>query len=107
MKKKTLKTRLDETIDELAIGLYDIGAIDGITMRELSTLKILPVRDLAPHAIKVLRLKQKVSQSVFAKLLNTSVHTVRDWEQGKKQPHGATLKLLNIVVNNGLAILVA
>jgi DNA-binding transcriptional regulator YiaG len=32
---------------------------------------------------------------------------VRDWEQGKKQPHGATLKLLNIVVNNGLAILVA
>lgn len=107
IKKQSVKERLDEAIDEMAIALYDIGAIDGITLRDLSSLKIPPVKDLAAHDIKMLRLSQKVSQSVFAKLLNISVHTVRDWEQGKKHPHGASLKLLNIVANNGLAILVA
>ena len=105
-RKQTTKSRLDETIDELAIALYDIDAIDSITLRELSALHIPPVRKLAPHDIKKLRLRQKVSQAVFAKLLNISVYTIQDWEQGKKHPNGATLKLLNIVADNGLAILI-
>jgi putative transcriptional regulator len=106
-KKSSTKERMAETINELAVALYDIAAIDAITLRELSSLEIPEVKDFEPQEIKKLRLSQKVSQSVFALLLNTSVHTVRDWEQGKKHPHGAALKLLNMVANNGIAILVA
>ena len=51
MQKQGTRTRPDETIDQLAIALYDIGAIYETTMRELSSLKISPLRDLAPGDI--------------------------------------------------------
>jgi putative transcriptional regulator len=34
--------------------------------------------------------------------MNTSPSTVQKWEQGKKQPNGPSLKLLNIVDQKGL-----
>jgi putative transcriptional regulator len=35
----------------------------------------------------------RVSQAVFAALLNTSVSTVQKWEIGQKRPTGTALKL--------------
>jgi putative transcriptional regulator len=46
-----------------------------------------------------------VSQAVFAKLLNISPETVKKWEQGKRHPTGASLKLLNMIVSGGLNVL--
>ncbi len=38
----------------------------------------------------------RLSQAVFAMALNVSVETVRAWEQGKREPDGAALRLLQI-----------
>jgi putative transcriptional regulator len=37
-----------------------------------------------------------LTQSEFAKLLNVSVDTVQDWEQGRRSPRGAAKTLLKI-----------
>ena len=104
-KKSKTSQRIDETIYEMATGLYDIDVIDKKTMREFESLKLPEVKDLKPRQIKLIRLKEKTSQAVFARFLNVTVHTVRDWEQGKKHPRGSSLKLLNLVADKGLDIL--
>jgi putative transcriptional regulator len=38
----------------------------------------------------------RLSQPVFAMALNVSAETVRAWEQGKREPDGAALRLLQI-----------
>lgn len=100
--RKTSGQRLNETITEMAKGLYELNIIDSITMRDYESLNIPEVHDFTPQQIKQIRLKEKVSQAVFAKYLNAAVHTVRDWEQGKKHPRGTSLKLLNMVAEKGL-----
>lgn len=94
-----------EVVHESAKGLYDAGIIDATTMHEFDASCLTPVKKLSSHEIKMLRLKEHVSQAVFAKYLNTSPSTIKQWEQGEKHPRGTSLKLLNLVVNKGLAIL--
>lgn len=55
--------------------------------------------------LKKIRLREKVSQPIFAMYLNTSPSTVRQWEQGEKHPRGTSLKLLNMIADKGLAAL--
>ena len=56
--------------------------------------------------IKKLRLREKVSQTVFASYLNTTPSTVQQWERGEKHPRGTSLKLLNLVADKGLNYLI-
>ncbi len=97
--------RLLDAAHEIASDLHSVGAIDKVTMREYDASCLKPVPDLSPREIRMLRLKEKVSQSVFAKYLNTSASTIKQWEQGDKHPRGTSLKLLQIVKVNGLTIL--
>lgn len=101
-----MQKTLLEVAHETAKDLYEAGIIDGVTMREYETLCIPPVRELKPKEIKRLRLHEKVSQAIFAKYLNTSSSTVRQWEQGEKHPRGTSLKLLNIIAEKGLGVLI-
>jgi putative transcriptional regulator len=80
------------------------GSIDQVTMREFDMLCLAPVPPLKPAQIKRIRESSRVSQSVFAALLNTSVSTVQKWEVGQKKPTGTPLKLLHLVQKNGLDI---
>jgi putative transcriptional regulator len=50
----------------------------------------------------------KVSQSVFASLLNVSVSTVQKWESpaAEKRPSGAAAKLLQLVESKGIQVLI-
>ena len=43
-----------------------------------------------------IRSQLRLSQAVFAMALNVSPETVRAWEQGKREPDGAALRLLQI-----------
>ena len=52
-----------------------------------------------------IRTRNRASQGVFAAYLNTSVSTVQKWEQGHKKPNGPSLKLLNLVAEQGLEVL--
>ena len=49
--------------------------------------------------------QSRVSQAIFAALLNTSVSTVQKWEIGQKRPTGTALKLLHLVRERGLEII--
>ncbi|MEI6062247.1 MAG: transcriptional regulator, partial [Bacteroidota bacterium] len=64
-----------EVVHESAKGLYDAGIIDAVTMHEFDASCLTPVKKLSAHEIKMLRLKQNVSQAVFAKYLNIGVWT--------------------------------
>lgn len=98
-----MKKTLLETAHEMANDLYEAGVIDAVTMREYEALCIPPIQELSPREIKRIRLHEKVSQAIFAKYLNTSASTVRQWEQGEKHPRGTSLKLLNVIAKKGLA----
>jgi putative transcriptional regulator len=98
-----MNKKLVEVAHEIANDLYEAGVINAITLREYEGLCVPAVRELKPQEIKRLRLSEKVSQAVFARYLNTSTSTVRQWEQGAKHPRGTSLKLLNLIADRGLA----
>lgn len=64
-----------------------------LTVREAAAA---PAPAYAADDIRELRRKLKLSQPVFAQVLNVSAETVRAWEQGKKQPSGPAERLLEI-----------
>lgn len=97
-----MKSRLMDAAHEIASDLYEAGLINAVTMREYHTLALSPVDELSPIEIKKIRLREKVSQAIFALYLNISLSTVRQWEQGEKHPRGTSLKLLNIIKKKGL-----
>ena len=99
------KSAILETVHETAKGLYRAGVMDRVTMREFDRLCVPPVRALNPAQIRRIRERAKVSQPVFAALLNTSTSTVQKWEIGQKHPAGTALKLLHLVQKHGLEAL--
>jgi putative transcriptional regulator len=100
-----MKKSILDVVHGSAKGLYDAGIVDATTMHEFDVLCLPPIRAFTSQEIKTLRLREHVSQVVFAKYLNTSPSTVRQWEQGEKHPRGTSLKLLNLVADKGLSIL--
>jgi putative transcriptional regulator len=97
-----MKKSILEVVHESVEGLYDAGLVDATTMHEFNAMCLTPVESLSPREIKSLRLREKVSQGVFALYLNTSVSTVQQWERGEKHPRGIALKMLNLIAKKGL-----
>jgi len=85
--------------------MYSAGTITKATMREFDESCLATPPRMDPRRIKRIREKQKVSQPVFARYLNTSESTVEKWESGAKKPSGMALKLLDIVDKHGLKVL--
>ena len=52
---------------------------------------------LSSETIQEIRKTLGVSQSVFAKLLNVSLSSVRQWEQNLRKPSGSTMILLELL----------
>lgn len=102
MRKK--KSAILEAVHNTAKGLHKAGVMDQVTLREFDRLCLPPVTPLEPEQIKQIREAARVSQAVFAHLLNTSVSTVQKWEIGQKRPTGAALKLLHLVQEHGLEV---
>jgi putative transcriptional regulator len=94
-----------EVVHESAKGLYDVGLLEKETMHTFDALCLPPVRELTPKEIKHIRLREKLSQPVFAEYLNASPSTVKKWERGEKHPTGPALKLLNLVADKGIRVL--
>jgi putative transcriptional regulator len=90
-------------IHEAAEGLHRAGMIDNITMREFDEECLTPVMTLSPAAIRKIRTKASLSQSVFAAYLNVTTGVVSKWERGEKQPRGPAAKLLSLAAKNGVA----
>lgn len=65
-------------------------------MNEIARGERAPSREfhVEPLAIKELRSKLGLSQPKFAKLLRVDVGTLRNWEQGRREPTGPARALL-------------
>lgn len=61
--------------------------------------------DIADPDARQIRKKYNMNQQDFAALLGISVGTLRNWEQGRRKPHGPAKVLLKIAENNPEVIL--
>jgi len=94
MKKKTLAFNSEE----LVRSVEDVR--DAVTGRRKLTLRTTtlpePAPLVGPREVKRLRSRLKMSQPVFAAVLNVPIVTAISWEKGRRQPSGAALRLLEI-----------
>ncbi|WP_217126543.1 helix-turn-helix domain-containing protein [Hydrogenophilus thiooxidans] len=104
--KTKAKSRILEAVHETATDLYRLGFIDQRKMRQYDALCLEPIPEYDSEKIRSLRHRYQLSQAVLASLLNTSLSTVRQWEQGEKHPSGPSQKLLNLLDRKGIEALI-
>ena len=94
MKKKTL----DFNPEELVRSVEEVR--DAVSGRRKLTLRTTtvpqPAPAIGPSEVKKIRSRLKMSQPVFAAMLNVPVVTAISWEKGRRHPSGAALRLLEI-----------
>jgi putative transcriptional regulator len=61
--------------------------------------------EVTPHSIKETRQKYNLTQSEFAELLDVSLRTLQNWEQGRRDPEGPAKVLLKVAAVHPEAIL--
>ena len=92
--RNEIKKAIGETIEDLIAS----GINTSFSEKELRALGVkIPQVIMNPQDIQSIREHTKLSQSVFAKLLNVSISSVRQWEQGKRKPTGSTKVLLELL----------
>lgn len=84
----------------------DLG-MSPITIKEIEVLNLAEVKGLEASEIKKMRMKEKVSQSVMARILNVTPSTYQKWERGEVHPKGANLKLLRLAYAHGIKYIMA
>ena len=89
-------------IHETMEALHEAGAVDRQTMREFDETCLTPIEVMLPEQIKARRMREHISQPVFARYLNVSKNLVSDWERGVKKPGGPALRLLTVIQHKGL-----
>jgi putative transcriptional regulator len=66
---------------------------------------VQPPRQYQGPETQQIRERLGLSQSVFARVLNASAETIKAWEQGKRQPDGMALTLLEIAETHPEALM--
>ncbi len=95
--RKSIKKAIGNTVQDL----LKRGIKTSFTEKELKELEVeIPEVEISAKDIQKIRERIKLSQSVFAKVLNVSPSSVRQWEQGKKNPTGSTKVLLELLKKN-------
>ena len=108
MPKSTEKSRVLRELLETAIDLKTHGLLSKPEMARMNALCEEPPTYTPDKVVEIRTSIAKVSQSVFASLLNVSVSTVQKWESpaAEKRPSGAAAKLLQLVENKGIQVLI-
>ncbi len=92
--RDSIKKAIGGTVHDL----LNAGMKTSFTEKELNGLGIeIPDVQLTTTQIKAIRKQMNLSQAVFAKLLNVSLSSIRQWEQGKREPSGSTKVLLELL----------
>lgn len=108
-KKPTEKNRILDEMMEMAHALQGHELISKQDMAKMKLICQSPP-EYSPAKVTAIRVgKAKVSQSVFASILNVSVSAVQKWESPSsgKHPSGAAAKLLQLIDKKGLESIVA
>ena len=92
--RKNIKEAIRDTVQDLT----DSGVQTSFTEKELKSLDVsFKEISITPDKIKKIRSESKYSQSVFARILNVSISSIRQWEQGSRQPTGSAKVLLELL----------
>ncbi len=67
-----------------------------VTRYTVAQAEVEPPPQYGAGRIREIRDQMELSQPVFAAALNVSPDTIRAWEQGKREPDGPTLRLLQV-----------
>ena len=76
-------------------------------MNEIARGERAPSREFHVDAadVKALRAKSGLSQPKFAALLHVDIGTLRNWEQGRREPTGPAKALLTAIKNDPTHVL--
>ena len=88
----------EKDLDELVESVREAGRIlrgEARASREFT----FSVQD-----VQAIRKKLRKSQDEFALMIGLSVATLRNWEQGRRQPHGPARALLKVASENPKAV---
>jgi len=92
--RKAMREAIGETVRDMRNSDLPVS----FTKRDFDELGIeFTEVTITPEEIQAIRARTRLSQAVFAKLLNVSLSSVRQWEQGKRKPTGATMVLLDLL----------
>ena len=95
--RNTIKRAIGDTVQDLIKN----GIKTSFSEKEMKALGVkIPVVEINAEDIQKIRDKTHLSQSVFAKMLNVSSSSVKQWEQGKRTPSGSTKVLLELLKEN-------
>lgn len=80
------------------IGTEILEGIEEIKAWQKNKKKLKITRMVLPGAEDVAKIRHKLglSQQAFATFMGVSVATLRNWEQGRREPHGSARSLLLI-----------
>ncbi len=92
----------DSLFQELTESLRKAKAI---RFKKKQPSRVFHVDPVEMPDVAALRARYNLSQEKFAALLGISVHTLRNWEQGKRMPEGPARILLLVAAKHPEAIL--
>ena len=98
---KTVRVKVDPSaLGDLPTGMVDTGRLDATTEKEIAAQIAADDRDALQDAARFARRVRKrlgLTQIEFSKRIEVSLETIRNWEQGKREPTGAAKALLKIL----------
>lgn len=96
-----MRDSIKEAIGSTVQDLVKNGIKTSFSVKELKKFGvIIPEIEINAQEIKSIRENINMSQGVFAKLLNVNSSSVKQWEQGKRNPSGSTKVLLELLKKN-------
>lgn len=84
--------------------------VESVTqMGEIARGERAPSREhrIDSQQIKRIRQRTRLSQVKFARLIDVEVSTLRNWEQGRREPTGPAKALLTVIDRNPQAVIEA
>lgn len=98
-----MRRKITPDISRAALDALDWAAVDAVTDAEIER-QIAADADVAPIIlpvdVKAIRSATGLSQGMFAARYRIPVGTLRDWEQGRKQPDTTARAYLHVIGRN-------
>ncbi|RRV08084.1 transcriptional regulator [Pseudomonas sp. v388] len=93
----------------MEINLFDRLVDSMKQMDEIACGEREPSREFHVNALQVKKIRQATgqSQATFAKSIDVAVGTLRNWEQGRREPEGPARALLRALHNDPVHVMAA
>ncbi len=94
---RVVKPRFDPTKADSPAAYKPDRDVPKLTMRELRQFR--PWYEVEPVNVAALRKRLKLSQAVFAARYGIPLATLRDWEQGRREPDATVRAYLRVIAH--------